>query len=282
MPQGNLTVYVPQLGASSPLTLAVPVGTSSNLSNYNKPDSESDINRFLAGLPSAEQNAGPNNFSINPSRGNWILFDVKRLSFIHRSSFNTYLENQSPGNLEGKIYVLLSSQASLRFTSDSLGTNFIDAIRSLFPQKLIYPSIDVWLKEQAQPPWGTSGPPNLFNVVLWIPGYALPWDLIKPDNLRLELAISNFISLLGTDTPNSLKPIVPLPSDNWVLINCGTQQIIPKAFVNNIELRYYYSARFILVPVTLTGLANQLLKVIKDGGVPAWEGYWKNYAAQGK
>ncbi|KAF8469972.1 hypothetical protein BDZ91DRAFT_719535 [Kalaharituber pfeilii] len=292
MPQGFLTVYVPQLGASSPITLPVPVGAPDQ-SGKNRKDSESNIDRFLAGLPSAKQYTESDKLSINPSREHWILFDVGRLSYIHRSFFNVYLENLSPKYLEGRSYILLSPQAASRFTSKSLGTNFLDALNKLFPEQILYPAIDVFWKQQAQPPWDapSQGNSKAYSIMLWIPCFTLPWDIIirrDSGELNLESTISNFTGRLDGDITGfradkkAPQPIVPVPLDNWALIDFKTQHIIPRAFANNIALTISESKTFILAPITLSGLAKQLLAVIKDGGVPAWEAYWKNYTAQGK
>ncbi|KAF8469969.1 hypothetical protein BDZ91DRAFT_719526 [Kalaharituber pfeilii] len=302
MSQGILTVYVPQLGASSPITLPVPVGKSSQTGNKKK-DSKSDIDRFLAGFPSAEHNTGPDNFNINPSASDWILFDIGRPSYIHRSFFNVYLENLSPDYLASRSYILLSIQAAFRFTSNSLGTNFLDALNTHFPDKILHPTIDVFLKQQALPPWDTTIHRMSYNIVLWIPGFALPWDIIitpelNHEHLNLEMAILNLTSELVKDIPQHQyrtdttgnrtyikdlpQPIVPIPQHHWVLIDFETQQIIPQAFVNNIVLTMNECKTFILAPIKVSELANELLRVVKDGGVPAWERLWKDVAAQEK
>ncbi|KAF8469979.1 hypothetical protein BDZ91DRAFT_719589 [Kalaharituber pfeilii] len=340
--KGNLTVYVPQLGASSPVTLLVPVGTSNQAINDRK-DIASDIDRFLQGLPSEDQDVGSNHSSISPTQGNWILFDVERLTFIHRATLNIYMENLSPQFLEGKSYVLLSSQASFRFTRHTRCRTFLYAVFCVFPQKIPYRSVKDFLKHRAKirclpcafmnplqflasvpfsgprptcvhdkdqalkffnakplvAPWhdnpdaAPGGYPTMlaatpdrgqvsYYVALWIPGYALPWDVIirsQSVQLNLEAAISNFLLCLRNDTTTSIKPIIPVFQDNWALVNFETQQVIPKIFVNNIALLVSKSETFILAPITLASMAIEFLEVIKDGGVPAWENYWKNYAA---
>ncbi|KAF8469968.1 hypothetical protein BDZ91DRAFT_719520 [Kalaharituber pfeilii] len=302
MSQGILTVYVPQLGASAPITLPVPVGYQTNRKSY--------IDRFLAGLPSAGQITAPDNFNINPSASDWILFDIGRLSYIHRNYFNLYLENLSPNYLESRSYILLSIHAAFRFTSNSLGTNFLDELNTRFPETILYPTIDDFLKQQAVPPWDRTLCRRSFNLVLWIPGFALPWDIIiapvqrkdwhigardieQYEPLNLENAILKFTSNLLEDIPqhrqipggltdiNELpQPIVPIPQHNWVLVDLETQQIIPQVFVNDIPLRMNECKNFILAPITLSELAYQLLTVIKDRGAPGWEACWKTYAAE--